>query len=157
MHLILIHQKHKVNYHGFLTTNLRCPTITSEVSRYDETSGSICGQVLNGVDPLICHALESVSSADASMTGFQLEKQHDALAVDADIYGKLKDLWEDVLGVDHVSQDKTFFDEGGHSLLAMRMLARVNKLFSIKVPFKAFYENATLQSFSSVVSKELCK
>jgi nonribosomal peptide synthetase DhbF len=38
-------------------------------------------------------------------------------------------VWCELLGVDHVNRDDSFFDIGGHSLLALRMLQRLGKAF----------------------------
>jgi acyl-CoA synthetase (AMP-forming)/AMP-acid ligase II/acyl carrier protein len=38
---------------------------------------------------------------------------------------RIAQIWQDVLGIDRVSADANFFDVGGHSLLAMKVIARI--------------------------------
>ncbi|RZA25949.1 MAG: non-ribosomal peptide synthetase, partial [Proteobacteria bacterium] len=39
-------------------------------------------------------------------------------------------IWKDLLGVKLVSLDDNFFDLGGHSLLTLKMLSRINESFA---------------------------
>src|SRR5207247_3780715 len=41
----------------------------------------------------------------------------------------LLDVWRDVLGVPELTPDSDFFDEGGHSLTAMKIVSRVRPTF----------------------------
>ena len=50
-----------------------------------------------------------------------------------DIIGKVVDLWREVLERPRVNAQSDFFDNGGRSLLAMRMIARTNKTFDVKM------------------------
>jgi acyl carrier protein len=45
----------------------------------------------------------------------------------------LAEIWQTVLGIERVSADANFFDVGGHSLLAMRVLARIEERFGVRV------------------------
>ncbi|MFD3590996.1 amino acid adenylation domain-containing protein, partial [Streptomyces sp. NPDC058683] len=49
----------------------------------------------------------------------------------------------DVLGVDRVGAEQNFFDAGGHSLLAARLVSRVRSLFGIEVGVRALFESPT--------------
>src|SRR5262249_29161779 len=44
-----------------------------------------------------------------------------------------------------------FFDLGGNSLLAMQVIVRVRRRFSIDIPIRALFENPTLTGFSKTV------
>jgi amino acid adenylation domain-containing protein len=45
----------------------------------------------------------------------------------------LAEIWQEVLGVDHVGVYNNFFDLGGHSLLAMQVIARVEKRTGLRI------------------------
>ncbi|MEO8078326.1 MAG: non-ribosomal peptide synthetase, partial [Acidobacteriota bacterium] len=42
-------------------------------------------------------------------------------------------IWEEVLGIERVSVDANFFDVGGHSLLAMKVIARVESAIGLRL------------------------
>jgi nonribosomal peptide synthetase DhbF len=46
-------------------------------------------------------------------------------------------IWAEMLGVDHVGIHDDFFDLGGHSVLAMQVMARVKETLSIDAPILA--------------------
>ncbi|WP_257453431.1 non-ribosomal peptide synthetase [Archangium lipolyticum] len=59
---------------------------------------------------------------------------------------KLAELWASTLGVDaaKLGTDSDFFAQGGHSLKAMLLAARVQRAFGVALPLAAIYEEATL-------------
>lgn len=58
---------------------------------------------------------------------------------------KLSDLWGDVLEIStaYINSDSNFFEMGGHSLKAIRLLSRINKHFETKLTLKEIFENPT--------------
>ena len=61
----------------------------------------------------------------------------------------LATLWSESLGrkVDDVNAD--FFAIGGHSILAARLIATVNKAFRTQYPFPYFFEKPTIEAMSA--------
>ena len=47
-------------------------------------------------------------------------------------------LWDDLLGVPVTDVDSDFFDMGGHSLLAARLISDVEQTFGVELPFSTF-------------------
>ena len=45
----------------------------------------------------------------------------------------IAEIWQEVLGIERVSADANFFDVGGHSLLAMKVLARIEARFGVRL------------------------
>jgi amino acid adenylation domain-containing protein len=70
------------------------------------------------------------------------------LAAD-EIEAKLVSLWEELLGVQGIGTDQDFFDIGGHSLLAVRMLYGVERTFGKRLPTSMLFESATIQKLAS--------
>jgi len=62
-------------------------------------------------------------------------------------------LWSDILGRPNIGRDDRFFDIGGHSLLAMQMLARLEKATGIEVPLRVLFEASTLAELTAHVSR----
>ncbi|MFL5357439.1 amino acid adenylation domain-containing protein [Archangium sp.] len=53
-------------------------------------------------------------------------------------------IWEDVLGVQAVGVDDNFFEIGGHSLLMMRVLARMERELGRTLPLSALLQHPTV-------------
>ncbi|MFJ3539475.1 SDR family NAD(P)-dependent oxidoreductase [Streptomyces sp. NPDC090109] len=61
-------------------------------------------------------------------------------------------VWEDVLGVERVGRDDTFFVLGGDSLRVMRMIGRLNERFAAALPVSAVYDHPTVRALAAVLS-----
>ena len=61
-------------------------------------------------------------------------------------------IWTEALGVSRVSVHDNFFDLGGHSLLSMRVLARVDKAIGRRLnPRELTFQ--TLEQFAAMCEK----
>ncbi|GJM23219.1 MAG: hypothetical protein DHS20C15_31340 [Planctomycetota bacterium] len=56
---------------------------------------------------------------------------------------QLTQLMSEVLGVEPLSLHDDFFERGGHSLLAIRLVARVNEALNIELPLRAVFSEPT--------------
>jgi amino acid adenylation domain-containing protein len=80
---------------------------------------------------------------------FDVEAESDvapATGPDATVAG----IWREILGVNHVGPHDSFFDLGGHSIMAVRMIARVEAALGAAPPLRAIFEHPTLSEFSRV-------
>jgi len=66
------------------------------------------------------------------------------IALDGMLEERMCKLWAEVLGVESVSASDDFFDHGGHSLLAVKLVSRMRKEFSIKIPISTLFEQRTI-------------
>jgi len=57
-------------------------------------------------------------------------------------------IWQDRLKVDQVGRDANFFDLGGHSLIATRIVAAVRQRFGIDVSARDLFATMTVEAFS---------
>ncbi|MGZ5053853.1 MAG: AMP-binding protein [Methylobacter sp.] len=69
-----------------------------------------------------------------------------------DIEHKLVDIWQELLNLKNIGIQVNFFDMGGHSLLAVKMLVEINKLFNIDLPLGAVYQYPTVKQLAAIIS-----
>ncbi|MGR9090148.1 MAG: amino acid adenylation domain-containing protein, partial [Gammaproteobacteria bacterium] len=70
-------------------------------------------------------------------------------APSTDVARRLNGLVEDLLGCSDVSEDEDFFEIGGHSLLAMRLIDRINKEFRVRLSVRDIFEFSLLSSLAA--------
>jgi amino acid adenylation domain-containing protein len=71
-----------------------------------------------------------------------------------EIEERLRAIWQEVLERDDFGVENDFFDLGGHSLTAMRVLARVRRDFRIDIPIRRLFDNPTIAALSVEVGKQ---
>jgi amino acid adenylation domain-containing protein len=67
----------------------------------------------------------------------------------------ITELWQEVLGRNHLSRDDDFFLVGGHSLLAIRLIARLRERFSVDVPVQRLFETPTIAGLGDFIAEHL--
>ncbi|CAM5280143.1 Carrier domain-containing protein OS=Kitasatospora aureofaciens OX=1894 GN=HS99_0015140 PE=4 SV=1 [Kitasatospora aureofaciens] len=60
-------------------------------------------------------------------------------------------IWSDVLGVPDVTMETNFFEAGGHSLLAFRILSNIRRQLAVDVPAKTLFDTPKLGEFTAEV------
>ncbi len=63
----------------------------------------------------------------------------------------LAGIWGEVLGVASVGIHERFFDLGGHSLLVMRVAARIQLAFEREIPLRVLFERSTIAALADWV------
>jgi acyl-CoA synthetase (AMP-forming)/AMP-acid ligase II/acyl carrier protein len=67
---------------------------------------------------------------------------------------QIAQVWCDVLGIDRVSADANFFDVGGHSLLAMKIIARIEGVLGVRLSARALMLE-TLEQLAASCERQL--
>ncbi|MGY2378648.1 condensation domain-containing protein, partial [Pseudomonas sp. SDO524_S393] len=63
-------------------------------------------------------------------------------------------VWADILGAGRVGLTDHFFEMGGHSLLAMRVVSRLRQVLEREVPLKLVFEQPRLQGFVAALASD---
>jgi thioesterase domain-containing protein/acyl carrier protein len=67
---------------------------------------------------------------------------------------RLRAIWEDVLSVTGIGVDDSFFDVGGHSLLALKLFQRIERAFGIRLPITALFLAPTIVGLADLLRRE---
>ncbi len=65
----------------------------------------------------------------------------------------LVELWSELLDVSPVGINEDFFELGGQSFLAMRMMARIHERFGVRFALSALLENRTIESLAAKIAR----
>src|SRR5262249_11920787 len=65
------------------------------------------------------------------------------------VEGKLIDIWQQRLKISSIGVDDDFFALGGNSLLAIALVAEVNRAFGSKLPVSSLFRDGTIRSMAN--------
>jgi amino acid adenylation domain-containing protein len=68
------------------------------------------------------------------------------------IQKELAQIWDDVLSLDQVGIHDNFFDLGGHSLAASRVISRVIQTFQLDIPLRSLFDSPTVAEMARVIT-----
>lgn len=108
----------------------------------------MCGRVMRGrlnIPPL---------PARSAATPAHEPEAQDARVL-AHVERVLTTIWADILGVENISPVSDFFDLGGHSLLSVRMLARIEQDLGVRPSLATVYRCPTLGALAGAVAAQL--
>ena len=77
------------------------------------------------------------------------------VAPDSPIEEALAEVWSEVLGIDRVGTNDDFFDLGGHSMLAVRMLSSVHDVLGVELSLVTIFDRPTIRELADAVTVEL--
>jgi acyl carrier protein len=67
----------------------------------------------------------------------------------------LAEIWSEVLKLPRVSVEDDFFALGGHSILAIQVMARVRETFECDVPVRHLFETPTIARLAAIIEEKL--
>lgn len=65
-------------------------------------------------------------------------------------------MWSESLGLKHANLDDNFFDLGGNSLTAVRLMLKIEKQFNIKLPISILYSRPTIREIVLEIQQHEC-
>jgi acyl transferase domain-containing protein/thioesterase domain-containing protein/NAD(P)-dependent dehydrogenase (short-subunit alcohol dehydrogenase family)/acyl carrier protein len=72
-----------------------------------------------------------------------------------DIERTLVGFWQDLLGVAQVGVEDSFFDLGGHSLIAVRLFAMIKKAYQTDFPISVLFEAPTIARCAALIGDRI--
>lgn len=77
------------------------------------------------------------------------------LTHDNPVEQRLAEIFKNILKIKKVDIRKSFFDMGGHSLMAVRLFSEIETVFNKKLPITTLIENPTVQKLAAEISHSL--
>ena len=96
--------------------------------------------------------------ADSSSSGAKFERPDlDSEYVEPgdEIEKTLVALWEELLGVEGLGIRDSFFDLGGHSLIAVRFFSKIKKTYHVDFPISVLFEAPTIEGCAELIREEI--
>ncbi|MAU45848.1 MAG: polyketide synthase [Yangia sp.] len=106
------------------------------------------------LDQLTRQTAASGAGRDEGQKFDRPQLEGDYTAPSNDIERTLAGFWEDLLGVQTVGIDDSFFDLGGHSLIAVRLFAMVRKAWRIDFPISVLFEAPTIRKCAALIAAQ---
>src|SRR5690606_33872909 len=63
------------------------------------------------------------------------------------------DVWAQALSIKDVDINTDFFEMGGHSLMAIRLISEINEITGIKFPLSVLFENSTIRKLARLIDE----
>lgn len=64
----------------------------------------------------------------------------------------LAEMWKETLGLDMVSIHSNFFELGGYSLIAVKVMLAIEKHRGVRLPLSTLFENPTIEKLAKLIS-----
>ncbi len=61
------------------------------------------------------------------------------------------ELWQELLGIERVGIDDNFFESGGHSLLALKLFAEMERVFQQRLPLSTLFVAPTVRKLAHII------
>jgi amino acid adenylation domain-containing protein len=82
------------------------------------------------------------------------ERQSESISPRTQLEMQLVAIWENVLGVSGIGLRDNFFDLGGHSLLTLKLLNQMEKVFKKRFPLTTVFQAQTIEEMAAVIAED---
>lgn len=103
---------------------------------------------------LIAQADASQPTAGDAQTFERPQLDADYAAPESEVEKRLAAFFADLLGVEDVGIDDSFFDLGGHSLIAVRLFAKIKNAFGTDFPISLLFEAPTIRKIAGHIPSQ---
>lgn len=133
--------------------------------RPDEGGQAFVRALASGASPIIVSSLDLPAlvaqtrrsdAEKAAPAGFERpDLESDYVEPRNDVERTLVGFWKDLLGVGQVGVEDSFFDLGGHSLIAVRLFSLVKKTFRVDFPISILFEAPTIAACAQLIIDQI--
>jgi amino acid adenylation domain-containing protein len=60
-------------------------------------------------------------------------------------------IWQEYLNIDHIDIFSNFFEMGGHSIMAVKVMIKIEKETGKRIPLSALFEHSTVEKFAQLI------
>lgn len=96
--------------------------------------------------------LDQLRTVDSVATPASVDDTAKAVATGATPLERIGAIWEELLGVSGVGADDNFFDLGGHSLIAIRLMSRLQRELGVRLQLTDIFEAPSLGALAEMVA-----
>ena len=107
---------------------------------------------LNG---LIAQTALDVTDTEEGASFERPDLDEDFVAPETDVQRTLAGFWRELLGIEKIGIHDSFFDLGGHSLIAVRLFAMVKKAYRISFPISVLFDAPTIATCAALIEEQL--
>lgn len=86
--------------------------------------------------------------------GFNIQVKVDSARPETSVEKLLATIWLELLGVGEIGVRDNFFEMGGHSLLAVRLFAQIEKYFDKRLPLATLFQAPTIAQLAEIIQKD---
>ena len=90
-----------------------------------------------------------------ALKDYKLKGVTEFVAPRNEIEEKLAEIWQNILELDQVGVHDDFFEIGGHSLLAVRMIYYIERSLSISIPVNIIFEFTTINTLGKYLNLQV--
>jgi len=104
---------------------------------------------------LVAQTAEAEAAKGEGQTFERPDLETDYLGPRNDVERTLVGFWQELLGIAQVGVEDSFFDLGGHSLIAVRLFAMVKKAYRVDFPISILFEAPTIAACAALISAQI--
>jgi acyl transferase domain-containing protein/acyl carrier protein len=123
---------------------VRTPTYPFDRARYSLASSALSEPVRRADVPRAGGDVRPTHARPRLSTPFH--------APEPGIQASLVTIFEEIIGACDLGVDDSFFELGGDSLMAIRVLSRIRELYTVDLPSERFFENPTVAGLEVVLN-----
>ncbi|QOT00426.1 amino acid adenylation domain-containing protein [Brevibacterium sp. JNUCC-42] len=105
----------------------------------------------------LAQAQAETAITSQAVTAEEIDPAHSPTVLSKQIEQKVASCWKEVLGVQQVSADDSFYEMGGDSLLITQLISRLERVLPVKMDMQVFFEADLFSEFVGLVEKNLIK
>ena len=87
----------------------------------------------------------------------EIIREHEYVAPRTPTELQLTQIWSEVLNVNDVGVQDNFFDLGGHSFIAVRLMSQIQEQFQINLPLATLFQSPTIEQLAIALDSDSSK